>query len=63
MYLLGKIITFGFYLSPWPILYLLYRFFKVYELKIKSNDILEYKISELSNEVSLLKAKLNKQVD
>ncbi|MCS7463302.1 hypothetical protein N0M98_24570 [Paenibacillus doosanensis] len=59
MYALGKIANFFFYLSPWAIVYLLYRLLKVHESRTRTEEELHRKLEELTKQVAELKTQGN----
>ncbi|SEB58166.1 hypothetical protein [Paenibacillus sp. GP183] len=61
-YIIGQIVMFIFYLSPWALIYLLYRFLKVYQLKKRSDEELFRKLEDISNQIADVKNHLNYKV-
>jgi biopolymer transport protein ExbB/TolQ len=59
LYVIGQIVNFIFFLSPWASIYLLYRFLKTYESRIRTDEELHRKLDEIHKQVSEIKEHLN----
>ncbi|MBP1995486.1 hypothetical protein [Paenibacillus eucommiae] len=59
MYIIGQIVNFIFFLSPWAVIYLLYRFLKVYESKKRTDEELHRKLDELNKHIAEIKENMS----
>ncbi|MBP1965652.1 hypothetical protein [Paenibacillus aceris] len=59
LYIIGQIANFLFFLSPWALIYLLYRFLKTYELRKGTDEELHRKLDELNKQVAEIKENIS----
>ncbi|MNI13540.1 hypothetical protein D3C73_667720 [compost metagenome] len=59
LYIIGQIANFLFFLSPWAVIYLLYRFLKAYELRKRIDEELHRKLDELNKQISEIKENMS----